>query len=344
MKAEVSTDDPTKIEADRLQIEAEPIGEGSFGTVYKGFLDRDIPVAVKKIIKKASSAKTVIDAFETEVKILNKLKHENIVFFFGITEDFGIVSQYCPNGDLFKVIHKQKRVFTIPEVIRITTGIAKGIAYLHSKRTFHRDIKSHNILLDANDNPKITDFGLSKTKTTTMSYTRQAAGTPNWMAPEVLRGEDHNIKVDFYSFALVIYEMLSGLIPFEGCDHPSLYKRVGLSGERPDIPERTPPNLQRVVQTCWSQNPAERPMMKDVILHLEQPDQYPLIITPITFPEEDLCQICKGERKSIMFVQCNHFSCYKCSVDTKKCPLCDKVIIHKHKITQDTSSSNSNKS
>eukprot|EP01118_Nematostelium_gracile_P003734 TRINITY_DN14327_c0_g1_i1.p1 TRINITY_DN14327_c0_g1~~TRINITY_DN14327_c0_g1_i1.p1 ORF type:complete len:245 (-),score=36.27 TRINITY_DN14327_c0_g1_i1:242-976(-) len=229
-----------------------------FGIVHKGTY-RGIDVAVKEIVVtgKMKKNKEVLrkaqTQFEEEIKIISQLRHPNILGLYGITDNLGIVTEYCPNGDLYTMLH-DGRVFKLDELLGVVKGIMLGLSYLHSKHIIHGDIKSDNILMSAGDIPKISDFGLSKTKQSTSEVTSEKRGTICYMAPEALRGEPYNSKADVYSFALVVWEMLTNERPYEGWILPKLVARVGMKAERPDMPERTPPELAQLIEACWEQD------------------------------------------------------------------------------------------
>lgn len=161
-----------KLEVDRKKI----IGQGMFGVVYYGKY-HGVPVAVKVIKGKDEMLKGAREKlekdFEREAKVLHGLRHPNIVLFMGITKNYDIVSQFCQNGSLFELIHEKKEELPNAMVINLVHGIACGLSYLHNKRIIHGDMKTQNILVDANGSPKLADFGVSKIKNDTLSMTQQ---------------------------------------------------------------------------------------------------------------------------------------------------------------------------
>eukprot|EP01118_Nematostelium_gracile_P011053 TRINITY_DN3888_c0_g1_i4.p1 TRINITY_DN3888_c0_g1~~TRINITY_DN3888_c0_g1_i4.p1 ORF type:complete len:161 (-),score=31.23 TRINITY_DN3888_c0_g1_i4:72-554(-) len=151
--------------------------------------------------------------------------------------------------------------------------------------------------------------------------TQKQAGTPNYMAPEVLREEQYNIKADIYSYSLIVWEMISNEEPFEGYSYSKMYARVGMNGERPDVPKHCPSDLANLITTCWSQDPLTRPMMKDVVITLEQ--------LAMKYPTEEntMCSVCKKEKKCMAFAPCGHvYSCERCLGKPKECPLCHRIV------------------
>ncbi len=171
-----------EIDHSKLQLEATALGEGSFGIVYKAkYFGAD--VAVKKIKCASQFTSNMIEEFKSEISIMHKLRHPNVVLFMGAVsklENFCIVTQYCNNGDLYAVLHKNRTQHSLSQILNIGKGIAVGMAYLHGNKIVHRDLKSLNVLMDEHNAPKIADFGLSRVKTTSMSMSK-AVGTPLWM-------------------------------------------------------------------------------------------------------------------------------------------------------------------
>ncbi len=194
--------------------ELEKIGEGAQGVVLKGSYFGTI-VAVKYFSKQIAQAE--IDYFN-ELNLLAKVSfHTNIVRFFGMTSDskkLGIVSEFCEGRDLFKLLCQLKQgtqTLSRSQKLKILSGVAAGMQYLHHKNIIHRDLKCENILLDCNWNPKIADFGLSKI----IKENRDdhlLVGTPAFCAPEVLLVKDrsqlvYSPKVDIYSFGIIMFIM-----------------------------------------------------------------------------------------------------------------------------------------
>ncbi|XP_078154060.1 rust resistance kinase Lr10-like isoform X1 [Carex rostrata] len=195
------------------------IGVGAFGTVYKGELPNGIPVAVKMLHRTACGG----EQFVNEVTTIGRIHHVHIVRLLGYCsegEKQALVYQFMENGSLDKYIFSTRwrnRHFSMEEMLVVAMGIAEGIEYLHQgcdQRILHFDIKPHNILLDHNLVPKISDFGLSKLCPKDQSYLTISAarGTMGYLAPEMYSRNFGTVsyKSDVYSFGILILEMISG--------------------------------------------------------------------------------------------------------------------------------------
>uniref|UniRef100_A0A669CPW2 Interleukin-1 receptor-associated kinase 4 n=1 Tax=Oreochromis niloticus TaxID=8128 RepID=A0A669CPW2_ORENI len=198
------------------------IGEGGFGTVYKGLLD-DKPVAVKKLNPVDDMPLDKLqDQFNQEIQTLKVLKHENLVDMVGFSCDeqhLCLVYAFMANGSLLDRLacFEGSPPLSWHHRCLIAEGTAKGLEYLHSNHHVHRDVKSANILLDEQFVAKISDFGLTRAsakRTSTTMMTERIVGTRAYMAPEALRGEI-TPKSDVFSFGVVLLEILSGLPPVD---------------------------------------------------------------------------------------------------------------------------------
>ncbi|KAJ9168975.1 hypothetical protein P3X46_020447 [Hevea brasiliensis] len=196
---------------------AKKIGQGGFGSVYKGQLRNGQDIAVKRLSKNSGQG---IEEFKNEVMLIAKLQHRNLVKLLGCCiqgEERILIYEYLPNGslDLFLFDHTRKSCLSWSKRFNIIVGIARGILYLHEDsrlRVIHRDLKCSNILLDAEMNPKISDFGLAKTlKGDQIQYkTSRVVGTYGYMSPEYAVFGKFSTKSDVFSFGVILLETLSG--------------------------------------------------------------------------------------------------------------------------------------
>ncbi|TDH09422.1 hypothetical protein EPR50_G00086600 [Perca flavescens] len=209
------------------------LGEGGFGTVYKGLLN-DKPVAVKKLNPMDDiSLDELRVQFNQEIQTLKKLKHENLVDMVGFSCDGQhpcLVYALMANGSLLDRLAclEGSPPLSWKQRCLIAEGTASGLEYLHSNHHVHRDVKSANILLDEKLVAKISDFGLTRAsakRTSTTMMTERIVGTRAYMAPEALRGEI-TPRSDVFSFGVVLLEILSGLPPADENREPQFLMEV----------------------------------------------------------------------------------------------------------------------
>ncbi|XP_076271858.1 mitogen-activated protein kinase kinase kinase 13 wallenda isoform X3 [Rhynchophorus ferrugineus] len=236
------------------------ISSGGQGAVFSGCLS-NTPVAVKK----------VAELKDTDIINLRKLNHPNIVKFKGVcTQEpcFCIVMEFCPYGSLFNLLKNQKNVVTINRVITWAKQIANGMHYLHMHKIIHRDLKSPNVLIGEGEIVKISDFGTSRTWNG-VSEKMTFAGTVAWMAPEAIQELACSEKVDIWSFGVVLWELLTFEVPYDGMEQSAIMYSVGCGKLTPPIPSTCPDGFKLIMQMCWKYIPKERPSFKLICNHLE---------------------------------------------------------------------------
>ncbi|KAL3839763.1 hypothetical protein ACJIZ3_024354 [Penstemon smallii] len=242
----------------------EEIGAGSFGTVHRAEWN-GCEVAVKILMGQDLHADQ-FEEFLQEVSIMKSLRHPNIVLFMGVVTEppnLSIVTEYLSRGSLFRLLHKTGAKEALDERRRLSMAydIAKGMNYLHKHNPpiVHRDLKSPNLLVDRNYTVKVCDFGLSRLKANTFLSSKSAAGTPEWMAPEVVRDDPSNEKSDVYSFGVVLWEIVTLQQPWGNLNPEQVVAAVGFEGKRLEIPRDINPEVAAMIEACWTNEPWKRP-------------------------------------------------------------------------------------
>jgi serine/threonine protein kinase/2',3'-cyclic-nucleotide 2'-phosphodiesterase (5'-nucleotidase family) len=245
------------------------IGTGTYGTVYRGTW-KGVDVAVKRFINQRMTEKVML-GFRAEVAFLSELHHPNVVMFIGACikkPNLCVVTEYVKKGSLRSVLTDNTIKLRWQQKLMMLRGAAMGINYLHTLNPLliHRDLKSDNLLVDENWNVKVADFGFARIKEENMTMTR--CGTPCWTAPEVIRGEKYSEKADVYSFGIVMWEVLTRKIPYEGRNFMNITMDV-LEGRRPQLPIDCPKTYKKLMKSCWHADPAKRPTMAKVLEYFD---------------------------------------------------------------------------
>jgi len=253
-----------------------PIGEGSFGTVFRG-LYRTQEVAVKVLKNQRWGLK--ISEFFREMKIMEELRSPYIVNFIGAVVFPGrmcIVTEFIQHGSLASLIRKESLSLLLK--VRMCLDCARGMAYLHSCKIMHRDLKPDNLLVLSLDEIapivcKLTDFGSTREVGEEMSanYTK-GVGTPIYMAPEILESEGgYSMGADVYSFAILMWEVYTCKEPFSDMDFHKPWQIADhvIKGGRMEIPEGCPEPYASLIKRCWAHDTKERPTFQDIVMVLD---------------------------------------------------------------------------
>ncbi|CAL9180556.1 unnamed protein product [Musa hybrid cultivar] len=259
-------------------ILGERIGLGSFGEVYRGDW-HGTEVAVKRFLHQDIST-DALEEFISEVRIMKRLRHPNVVLFMGAVThvpNLSIVTEFLHRGSLFRLIHRPNNQLDERRRLRMALDIARGMNYLHNCTPVivHRDLKSPNLLVDKNWVVKVCDFGLSRLKHNTFLSSRSTAGTAEWMAPEVLRNEPSNEKCDVFSFGVIMWELCTLQQPWEGMNPMQVVGAVGFQDRRLDIPDDMDPVIAGIIKKCWHIDPKIRPSFSEIMAALK-PLQKPM--------------------------------------------------------------------
>ena len=266
------------------------LGQGGYGQVYRGKLLDGRLVAVKLL----NSSKGNGEDFINEVASISRTSHVNVVTLLGFCLEGNkraLIYEFMPNGSLEKFIYKDNQQLEREKLLQIATGIARGLEYLHrgcNTRILHFDIKPHNILLDEDLCPKISDFGLSKLclKKESIISMLDARGTIGYIAPEVWSRNFGGVssKSDVYSYGMMILEMAGGRKNVKvGVSHTSeiyfpdyIYKQLELNSANLQLQGTMTSEENEIARTmllvglwCIQTKPSDRPSMSKVIEMLE---------------------------------------------------------------------------
>lgn len=248
----------------RYQI-IEKIGVGGMADVYKGkdnLLGRT--VAIKILHQNFASDEEFVTRFKREAQAAGRLNHPNIVNMYDVGYDQGfhyIVMEYVDGITLKQYITQQKRL-PVDEAVKIAIAIGEGLEHAHSMGIVHCDIKPHNVMITTTGRVKVTDFGIARAMNAnnTLMYTNSIMGTAHYLSPEQASGKPVDGSTDIYSLGVVLYEMLTGRVPFDG-DTPI---SVALKHVREKLVPPTrynqnvPALLESVVMKALAKNPEDR--------------------------------------------------------------------------------------
>lgn len=235
------------------------LGEGSFAQVYLGeHIYLNTPAAVKIL---SAQEKDNLELFRTEARTIARLVHPNIVrvLEFGVEGDIPfLVLDYAPKGTL-RQRYPKGTLLAIPTVVSYTKQVAEALQYAHDERVVHRDVKPENLLLGRNEEVLLSDFGVAlMAQALRSTRQRDVAGTPAYMAPEQLQGRPRPTS-DQYSLALIVYEWLTGALPFSGSFTELLAQQV--SAAPPSMRAIRPaisPTIEQVVMKALEKEPEQR--------------------------------------------------------------------------------------
>ena len=245
------------------------IGAGAFGEVYEASWRRS-RIAVKRLLCQRLT-ETARREFMQEMQLMSNLRHPHIVRFLGACLEplqMSILFELCASS-LYTVLHVQKQPLQLEYAMGLIRQIALGIFYLHQCKepVLHLDLKSANVLLDEHGVAKVADFGLSHIKKETAVITARM-GSPQWTAPEILRGQPHDESADTYSFGVLMYEIMAARLPYLGIDTFQVVMGVITKMlPRPQLPAECafPQLLQEMMANCWRENPQERPRFNAIL-------------------------------------------------------------------------------
>ena len=251
-----------KIICNRYKI-LDHLGTGGMATVWLGYdtiLDRQVAIKTFKIDANDEDA---VKRFNREAKAVTSLSHPNIVSIYDVENEgefYYLILEYVEGMTLKDYMIKNPRI-PIETIVHIAKQIASGLSHAHQNGIIHRDIKPQNILMNENLTCKITDFGIARAYgDTTLTQTNQMLGTVYYLSPEQARGNVATAQSDIYSLGILIFEMITGQIPFKGESAVAIALKH-LQEELPDIDkyrENVPQSVKNIVLKATMKNPNER--------------------------------------------------------------------------------------
>ncbi|ESW32812.1 hypothetical protein PHAVU_001G019100 [Phaseolus vulgaris] len=276
------------------------IGRGTFGSVFHATnLETGASCAMKEVSLIPDDPKSAecMKQLDQEIKILHQLNHPNIVQYYGseiVGNHLYIYMEYVHPGSISKFMREHCGAMTESVVRNFTRHILSGLAYLHSNKTIHRDIKGANLLVNESGIVKLADFGLAKILMGN-SYDLSLKGSPYWMAPEVVKGAIKNesnpdivMGIDIWSLGCTIIEMLTGRPPWSEVEGPSAMFKV--LQESPPIPETLSSVGKDFLQKCFRRDPAYRPSSSTLLKHafVQNLHDQDVLVHPQSYPRGDL--------------------------------------------------------
>jgi len=251
------------------------IGVGGFSEVYLAIdSDNGDKVAIKRF--NDSFDQKNLKFFKREIENMSKVLHPYSVKCFGYTFDPkpAIIMEYFSKGSLYRILHSKNNQIdlNLPQKFKISLCLSHTLMVIHDKKIIHRDMKSSNILLDDLLLPHICDYGVSRyiAKNTVLTH---GVGPINWMAPEVMRDQDYSFPADVFSFAMVLYEIFTGNIPWDGLVFEQIFEEMVIKNMRPPLSEIIPSCICNIIKKCWNKDPLKRFTMRDVYSQLKDAEE-----------------------------------------------------------------------
>jgi serine/threonine-protein kinase len=250
----------------------EELGEGGMGIVYKVF-DRKIQekVALKVLAPEVAGDEKTIDRFRNELKLARKVSHRNVCRMYDLSEEEKtpfITMEFVP-GENLKSLIKRIGQLSKTKTLSIAKQVCEGLAEAHRLGVIHRDLKPQNIMVDSEGNARIMDFGIARSiRTKSITETGMIIGTPEYMSPEQVEGVGVDHQSDLYSLGVILFEMITGRVPFQGETPLSVILKH--KTETPPDPqkfdEQIPEALGRMILKCMEKDKSRRYPTADALL------------------------------------------------------------------------------
>jgi serine/threonine-protein kinase len=248
---------------ERYQI-IEELGKGGMGKVYR-VLDKELKeeVALKLIKPEIASDKKTLERFSNELKLARKISHKNVGRMYELMEEKGtryITMEYVPGEDLKRLIRKVGQ-FSAGKTVSIAKQVCEGLAEAHRLGVVHRDLKPQNVMVDEEGNARIMDFGIARSvKGKGITGAGVMVGTPEYMSPEQAEVKEVDQRSDIYSLGVILYEMVTGTVPFEG-ETPlsiAMKHKSEIPKDPRELNTQMPEDLSRVILRCMEKDKGKR--------------------------------------------------------------------------------------
>ncbi|GBG76702.1 hypothetical protein CBR_g22920 [Chara braunii] len=282
----------------RLLVIGSKISSGSQAKVFKGSYQRqEVMIKVMQPSEGEDERKKMDLQFMSEVRTLSKMQHTNVINLVGAFKKnpvWIIVMEYLAGGSLRSFLSKRQPLsMPLRIVVGMAVDIAHGLSYLHSKGIVHKRLRSDNLHLTADKTVKITEFCAAHIERESADFTNESNAF-RWMAPELQqnKGMENDVpsifhdtrqctpKADVYSFGIILWELFTCVVPFDGMTAVQASFAVVNRGVRPKIPDNCPIPLTNIMNLCWAANPEKRPSMDDVVRMLQAIDLEPAPASP----------------------------------------------------------------
>ncbi|NNF51643.1 MAG: protein kinase [Gammaproteobacteria bacterium] len=242
------------------------LGLGGMGMVYKAHdetLNIDVALKVLRDDRDSDAGERTLERFHQELVLARQVSHRNVVRIHDLGKDDEIyfLTMDLVEGRSLKELIEDQGSIPIARALDITRQLALGLNAAHEMGVVHRDLKPANILIDAKNTPYITDFGVARSATSTnLTRTGHIVGTPDYLSPEQARGNKLDGRSDIYSLGLMLYEMLSGQLPFAGETYQEVLAQRTLGKPRSlaELGVDVPPAVEQIIDHCLARNPDDR--------------------------------------------------------------------------------------
>lgn len=272
----MATSNKNNFQVVREYVLREKLGTGSYGVVYKVHKKTEKQYYVLKQISLFNMNKNQIEEVKNESKILASLNSNFIVKYYDSFTDsnnLNIVMEYCDGGDLSHLMNqyvKNSKIMSEDKIWKFFIQISLGLAYIHSKKILHRDLKTLNIFLTKDEKVKIGDLGVAKVLNQT-NFARTFVGTPYYLSPEICEEKPYNEKSDVWALGCILYEMATFKHPFNATNQGALILKI-LRGKYDPITNKDySSDLKKMVDLLLEKNHFKRPAITEII---KNPSKY----------------------------------------------------------------------